>query len=246
MQQLGIVINVDHHVAICLTCSSAIVPNALHAHLRTATHNHGREFRQGQRLAFATKDFFERLVKRYKLQDPHLQQPTSIVTAIYGLPVLQGFFYCSKCGYAAQTPTTLRAHRRQVCEGSQMLQGSCQTWFPKSGRQYFAVKTHRHSSPDPLDPVTLIVKQFSMDPYKNIPIQTITHPRDMNIFLTYENWLDEVEGMTGEQIFDIAWNALPKLRQKVRAAVDQYTLELIKKLTSAGPAEQLAMGDYDK
>jgi len=68
----------------------------------------------------------------------------------------------------------------------------------------------------------------------------------MNIFLTYENWLKEVEGMTGAEMHNIAWDALPKLRPKVREAVSQYASALVKDLAGTGPAERLSIGDYDK
>jgi hypothetical protein len=85
-----------------------------------------------------------------------------------------------------------------------------------------------------------------LDPYENIPIQEATHPRDMNIFLTYENWLEEVKGMTGAQITDIAWNALPGLRSRVRPLVDWYVSELVRELHGTDPEQRLAIGDYDK
>lgn len=68
----------------------------------------------------------------------------------------------------------------------------------------------------------------------------------MNIFLTYENWLDEVNGMTGAQIHDIAWNPLPKLRPKVRTAVDRYVSKLVKELEGTDPSQRLSIGDYDE
>ena len=68
----------------------------------------------------------------------------------------------------------------------------------------------------------------------------------MNIFLRYENWLGEVEGMTGAQIFDIAWNALPKLQPMVRAVVSEYVSVLVKELEGTDPEQRLAIGDYDE
>lgn len=247
LQKLGIVINVDHKVAICLECSSAIPPAELYNHLRKHGHHLRQDFHHGQRLAFATRDFCKRLIRRYRLEDPRLRGPTAIITAIFGLPVREGFLRCTGCGYAAQTSKTMtRYHTTTHCDGTTIVEGPCQTWFPTSRRQYFGVQLHDHSGLDQIDPVALFIEQFSLDPYENIPIQATTHPRDMNIFLRYENWLGEVEGMTGAQIFDIAWNALPKLRPMVCAVVSEYVSVLVKELEGTDPEQRLAIGDYDE
>lgn len=244
---LGIVVNLDHKMAICLICSSTVPPTSLYGHIRKPGHHPRQEFHRGQRLSFATSDFCKQLIKRHKLEDPRLRQPTAIVTAVFGLPIREGFFCCDECAYAAQNKKTMTRHCREVHHGhAKFVKGPCQTWFPSSQRQYFAVKTHRHPNPDPLDPITLFIKEFSSDPYENLPIQAVTHPRDVNIFLRYENWLEEVQGMTGAQIFDISRDALPKLRPMVRSAVSRYVLELVKKLEQTDPAERLAVGDYAK
>ena len=242
---LGIVINLDHKMAICLVCNSAIPPTFLYQHIRKPGHHPRRDFHQGQRLSFATHNFCTKLIGHHKLEDPRLHQPTTIVTAVFGLPIREGMFRCNKCAYAAQTSKTVGQHCRKAHHGgATVVRGPCQTWFPSSGRQYFAVITHKHSNPDPLDPIALFVKEFSSDPYENIPIQAATHPRDINIFLKYENWLEEVKGMTGAQIFDISRNAFPRLRPIIRALVSQYISKLVGVLEKTDPEQRLAMGDY--
>ena len=52
--------------------------------------------------------------------------------------------------------------------------------------------------------------------------------------------------MTGAQIHDIAWNPLPKLRPKVRTAVDRYVSKLVKELEGTDPSQRLSIGDYDE
>jgi hypothetical protein len=246
MEQLGIVINRDHKVVICLVCSSAIIPEKLYEHIHKPGHHERRDFHRGQRLSFATRDFCQLFVRRHKLRNPNLHQPTTIIPPIFGLPIREGFFCCSKCGYAVQVRPSIYRHQRH-CEGSGITIGPCQTWFPSSKRQYFAIQFHNLPNPsDPLGPATLFMEQFAFNPYQDIQIQATAHPRDMNIFLTYENWLEEVQGMTGGQIVEIVRNPLPRLRPLVREAVDQYTSKVVKDLIATGPDQRLAIGDYDE
>ena len=225
MEQLGIVINRDHNVAICLVCSSAIVPRSLYQHIRKPGRHQKGDFHQGWRLSFATRDFCQWLIKNHGLVDPCRKRPTAIVTLVFGLPISQGFYCCAKCGYAVQAKVTIKRHLRNCKEGK-MIKGSCQTWFPSSRQNHFSITVHNHLHPDPPSSASLFIKQFTFNPYKNTPVQMAVHPRDMNIFLNYENWLEEVEGMTGVQISEISWNALPKLRPIVRAVVKEYTKRL--------------------
>lgn len=249
MQQLGIVINLDHKVIICLVCNSAVVPKRLYKHFRTNPHRKNAAILSHGRLSFATKDFCSRLIRDHKVQDPCNCQPSSVVTVIFGLPVKDGYFCCTVCSYAVQTKEAMTIHLRK-CKNSSFRKGPSQAWFPVAQRFYFAVKDHSSNPPNSSDPLALFTKQFSSavpNPYGNIPVQSNSHPRDMNIFLTYENWLGEVEGMTGVQITEIAWNALPKLRPKIRTAVSLYVSQVTRELKkSTGAAERQSIGDYNK
>lgn len=251
---LRIVINSKVKIMICTVCSSGIPPKSMYDHVRQGSHNDRKCFKKGQKLAFATKEFCNSIIAEYELG---FQKPVAIIPVIPGLPVKDGLFCCETCGYAVQAEKSIKRHQHGECAGNKYFKGPGQTFLPSSKRDYFAVtlppSPHLNDGNDSasntnlLDPVFLFEKQFSFNPYENTPIQVISHTRDMNIFLASDNWLTEVKGMTGGEIFAISHKPLPDLRKKVREVVKSYTSSLVEDLAkAAGPAEMLSIGDYNK
>ena len=113
---------------------------------------------------------------------------------------------------------------------------------------YFAVVVQEVSNPNsyPFDPVALLEKQSSFNPYKNTQARITSNSREINIFLTKQNWLAEVKGMAGTDIFAIAHDPLPELWKKVWEVVDLYISRVVGKLDASGPAEKLDIGDYNQ
>jgi hypothetical protein len=137
-------------------------------------------------------------------------------------------------------------HQNGFCKGRGVFKGLAQTFLPSSKQKYFAVMVQQTSTKDPLDPATLFEKQFSFNPYQDITVHASSHPADMNIFLSSENWLNEVKGMSNIQIFTTGGNPLPEHRNKVRKAVNSWMVALCSKLENASPSVKLNVGDYNK
>jgi hypothetical protein len=246
---LGLLINSNTHIFICTICNSAVPPEQVYSHVRQFRHNPKRDFRNGCRLAFATKSYFDSLVQSFGIVDPALNQPGTIIPTIPGLPLFDNLCCCHSCGYAVRAEKTILQHLHNVCTDSTWYLGPAQTFRRSSNRRYFAVEVRKDVEQDlnPLDPVTLFQQQFSVDPFENAPIQGTLHPREMLLFLNYDNWLKEVEGLTPKDIFHISWDAMPKLRKDVRRVVCSYVGQVIVNLSSdQDPAMMLALGDYNK
>jgi len=247
MQLLGIVVNTDHKLVICVTCHSAITPSKLYDHVRLPDHHKRDDFKKDQRLAFATREFFDKLVSHHCLGDPRSKRPNTIVPAIPGLAVRKKMFVCKNCSYAVKTRKRAHIHRGGHCPGSKILKGPAQTFLLSSNRDYFGVKLPRYTNPNPLDPALLFHKQFASNPYADIPVDAAAHPREMNVFLaTATDWLIEVDGMTGRQITDLARHARPDLRKGVKGTVSRYVLKAVSELRGTEGPMRLAIGDYNK
>ena len=68
----------------------------------------------------------------------------------------------------------------------------------------------------------------------------------MNIFLAFENWLDEVKGMSAKDIFNAA-HILSDMQKKVHKALKDFISESVGTLKKDSTcAEKLVMGDYNK
>ena len=115
MQLLGIGINLDHQVVICMVCHSSVSPKGLYDHIRIPGHHERRDFQKNQRLAFVTWEFCNQLVDHHHLNIPPPRPPTTITPAIPGLTVCTDMMICSQCGYAACTKKAVHWH--QITKG---------------------------------------------------------------------------------------------------------------------------------
>jgi hypothetical protein len=231
---------------ICTICKTTVAPRKMHQHIRKPDHNSKEGFVNGKRLDYATHEFCSSIAKDHKLEDPKDCQPKTIIPAIPGLPIYSGLYCCRECGYACKTEMRITGHQRKADHKVGFFQGPAQTYVPSSKRQYFAVTVKNTPAPNPLDPFTLFEQQFSSNPYKDITVQASSHPAEMNIFLSHENWLEEVKGMTRTKISTTATNPLPELQKQVREVVDSWTSTLSSNLESASGSIKLRIGDYNK
>ena len=253
MKKLGIMINLDYRVLICALCEQTIIPAKLYLHLNSKGRDGCSSYQglaMGGRLALGDMTYCKSLISKHKLRDPFKSCPQGFVEAIPGLPVFEEQYCCSRCGHAYMSRGVLVKHMRdEGCSNGEEIVGPAQTFSPHKHLLWFGVKLPSHPvlRTDPHDSVMLFNKQFGSDPYSGTSqIQAMSHPREMLIFLTSENWLAEVEGMTGPEIREISWNAMPKFRKAVQSAVARYISGLVSELTNVGPSERLAIGDYNK
>ena len=141
-----------------MACQTAVCPDTLHKHLKKDLKEIGLT---------ASRTYCMSVAKAHGIPPrAELRLPTSVIPAIYGLPIQSNMHYCGNCGYAARIPVTIRLHqagtstidhcRNKKCEGSGILTGYAQTFFPKSNRDFFAVKVPlaTASKPDRLVPIS--------------------------------------------------------------------------------------------
>ena len=250
MTLLGIGVNLDHKLVICIGCNSVVTPKKLYDHVRIPGHHIKKDFHKNQRLAFATREFCENLVNFHQLVNPpQSQRPNKIIPAIPGLIICKDMLVCNSCGYAVEHAKSFQRHCRKTCPQAKAFIGPAQKFISSQQGYYFGVtlpQHPKHSNPNPLDPAVLFSEQFGSDSYVASPVQATIDPREMTLFLNIEKWLVEVEGMTGEQMNDLARAAQPELRDRVRKTVSNYILETVTKLEATEHAAQEAIGDYDK
>ena len=243
MLAYGFFINTKWRLAICMTCYSGIGAENLHRHL-----NHDLK----QLGLSVSRNYCTSIVTKYSLLPrSKLIPPTSIIPAIYGLPIESNMQYCSSCGYAAHIRSSIvRHHRLDLCQGSAILSGPAQTFFPTTNREYFAVVVPLAKQPKPDAPIpisTLFKSQFLPEIVVDTLITIPSNTRDMNHFLSLGNWFQEVEGLTGKEAHHISRYSQPELRVLVRKSIDLYVKERNKELKELSDnGVKTAMGDYNK
>lgn len=236
MQQVGICVNTVAKVIICLACSSAIKPSELNQHLRRV-----------HKPVSVTPSFGDELTSTYDLhENPFSSPPGSIITAIYGLDLVAGYFACDTCGRAYQSEKTAKEHLTKSKRCKNYRQRFAQTFQPTSGRMYFGVELNPmvDEPEDPLDPLLYFTTNFAEPLFSDIPILPPDASRDTNHFLNEEPWLDFVKGKTGRQLNDLVRVREPELRKVVRTCVDRYTLDAIKDLKEVDHEARATIGDY--
>lgn len=236
MGRVGICINTLAKVIVCLTCSSAVKPLQLEQHLNK------------HRLPKSTIDAScQGLITSYDLlPDPANKRPDTLITAIYGLDLVDGFWSCDRCGYACTAEKRLKTHIKESRLCKTYRQRYAQTFRPSSKRGYFGVKLHQTTDPveDPLDPLVYLKQKFAPPPFSSIPITCPKSARDANHFLKMEHWDKYVEGRTGAEITQIMREREPELRKEVRICVERYADAAVTKLKNVDDAFRTAMGDY--
>jgi hypothetical protein len=109
LAQYGLTVNTQHHILLCLSCSSAVIPSQLQSHL---SKQHQIKFNNADRLAVVQLLSLCR-VKLTLLPELH----RSIISEIEGLPIFEGF-PCPKCPTTAGTHESLKAHMRSSHKGT--------------------------------------------------------------------------------------------------------------------------------
>ena len=236
MERVGIAINTTSRVIICIDCRSVVKPKALHHHLNYIHHP-----------LTATRDFCSGLAREYDIPDVPLR-PRSIRAAIFGLLLFSGYNSCNDCGAAFETEKSILRHIREnpECASASYEERPAQIYFPGSRRMFFGVTTPPAPLTDgPEDPVELIKKRYSPQPFHTIPITSAPSFRDANNFLREEKWDQYVNGISGGTIQEIVRERAPKLREEVMPVVEAYARCMVEELSATDHAIKVAIGDYN-
>ena len=237
MARLGICVNTTARVIVCIACASVVKPCELPRHLA-----------KSHSPMSTTTAFSEELVKAHDLRADADSRPGSIIQAIYGLDLVDGFITCDTCGYACKSDTAKATHTRQskTCKG--FRERLVQTFRPSSKRMYFGVNLVPESADEPgatpLNIVAYLNKKFSPVPFSNLEIKSPKSPRDANHFLSIEKWDLYLEGKTGAQITQLLREREPEFRAIVRTCMDRFADNVVVKLVKADHEVRAAMGDY--
>ena len=241
MRTYGFLVNTKWKLAICVGCRSGISAESLWKHLNS----HLKEF--GLRVSQA---YCSSIVGKYGLLTRNtLKSPTSIIPAIYGLPIRPNLQYCSECGYAARARSTMLRHKNEGCKDSKILHGPAQTFFPTPrGQCFFAVKIPQPKATKPAGPVSISSRfkaQFAPALFCDQLITIPSNNRDVNHFLSLGNWFQEVEGLTGSEAYDISRNSQSDLRSLVRQSMNTYISTMNEELLGEDFSVKVTMGDYN-
>ena len=235
MMRVGLCVNTVARVAVCLGCRSVVKPSDLYTHISKA------------HSISTSLEFCRRLQEEHNLQpDPYHSRPGSVIKAIYGLDVLEGYLACDLCGYACEWEKSMERHIKKTEECRTYRTRFAQTFRPSSKQMYFGVEFGpvEEDIEDPLDPVFYLRKKFAPMPYSNIPIKSPGSTQDANHFLRLEKWHLYVEGKTGLQITHAVREREPELREEVRICVERFTDRVVEKLNAVDHQPRAAIGDY--
>ena len=162
MSWLGICINTAARVVVCIACASVIRPLELPTH-----------FSKTHPLMSISATFCQELTNTYNLcEDPLGSQPSTIITAIYGLDLMTGYLSCDTCGYACRTENHIKTHIGKAQECRTYRCRYAQAFQLSSNRMYFRVMLQHASDQikDPLDPVAYLKAKFTPLPFNQVPI----------------------------------------------------------------------------
>jgi len=235
MMRLGLCINTAFRVAVCIACRSVIKPSELFDHI-TRTHSMS-----------TTRSFCQALWTEYNLQlDPYNVRPGSVIKAIFGLDLVEGYIACDSCGYACGTQKAMDRHIKKSDGCETFRKRYVQSYRSNSKRMYFGVELEpvEESLGTSLDPLDYLKKKFAPIPFSNIPIKYPASARDVSLFLREEKWHEYVEGKTGREIVDAVRERVPELRGEIRNCVDRYTAKLALELNKVDHEPRAAMADY--
>jgi hypothetical protein len=234
MSQLGICVNTVARVVVCIACASVIKPLDLPVH-----------FRKAHPPMSITTAFCQELADIYNLlEEPLRSRPGKIITAIYGLHLIDGLFSCDTCGYACRTENRIKIHTRES-QGCNCYRPRLVQAFRPNNQMYFGVRLQPASDvvKDPLDPVAFLKAKYSPPPFGQVPIKS-PDPCDAHHFLNLEQWHRHVEGKTGVEIHQVVREWEPELRREVRIVVERYAKDAIGKLEKLDHEAKGAIGDY--
>lgn len=237
MARLGICVNTVARVIICMACASAIKPLELPEHL-AKTH---------PPISTSTA-YSQELVNTYDLRSDLDSRPGTIITAIYGLELVNGYLTCNNCGYACKSEKAMGRHMKNSKGCNTVQERPVQTFRPSSKRSYFGVNLEPEPAEEAvgasLDPLTFLKKKFAPIPFSSIPIKSPKTSQDANHFLNLERWDLYVEGKTGAEIRDAVREREPELRNEVRICVERYAIDIVEKLIGVDHELRAAMADY--
>lgn len=246
LRTLGIAINTQLKVAICVECGRGLNPASITSHIKS----HSSYSKPVETLT----DDLQRQYGILPLQ--HILYPNERIQPVFGVAIrLNPLIFCGACHHGFSTDKALRSHQTDPARCSAPRENRTsytaygQTLTRGQHKRYFPVDVSclsRRSS-DPFEYATAFASGLEPLPdYSKMPVYDIEDKQNLDSFLHSSMWLDVVKGLTPEQVVEAV--RLPdhktepwgfKLQEAAHRAL--YNMQsLVSKTQGYGLAQDLA------
>jgi hypothetical protein len=208
LSQYALVINTQHKLLLCLSCTTAVIPSQLKSHLNKQ--------HSGVKLAENDRQAIVQLLMLFHIDISTLPElHHGIVSEIEGLPVIEGH-PCPSCVTTSLTYESLKAHMRKNHKGVTYPHETDQVFVQqlKIGTHNQPIRIHvseelpsRFSTADILNQATDILNSANL----SLPEAPSNDPRDLCPWLRHVRWQDLTVGKNVQEL--VALVAHPKANE---------------------------------
>jgi Orsellinic acid/F9775 biosynthesis cluster protein D len=195
LDKIGFVANTKFHILICESCSAAIFPCHVPAHLLS------------HHIPCPDSALLTSLVEKYAIAPATVTMPPGLHPPVKGLSVYDGF-QCQECGHCTSQESSMKKHVSQHAEGPiESIPCNVQTFFLGRHRRFFRVEPSLSSVDDGITKSNFHLFLESLTPPTNPPASPITPPndnRELSPFLLRSSWHLHIEGHLPADLIHLA------------------------------------------
>jgi Orsellinic acid/F9775 biosynthesis cluster protein D len=192
LEKLGLVINTEYKVVICLACQRAVHIGNLLSHLR----GHFPRTALPQSLESSLQQEFDISTTRRSYHPP----TPEAIAPIFGLKIHKDYHFCTRCGRGYSSINSVKNHMYcyQQCPlipgaPQQYYSGDAQTVVDGPYRRYFRVDLSLLGPPPAETVFDVLIANRPVRDLSQMPLSLPTNYEDLNLFLTTEHWLLHVK-----------------------------------------------------